>query len=98
MILAYNYNSMNQISLFQRVENMEQQLSALERLAQKVDGLLVRLKNLEQENSELRNELVAVKAQNEAKDAQIARLNDELALKDAEIDEVIAKIETILGD
>jgi len=98
MILAYNYNSMDQKSLFQKVENMEQQLSTLERLTQKIDGLLVRLKNLEQENSELRNELVAVKAQNEAKDAQIARLNDELALKDAEIDEVIAKIETILGD
>ena len=98
MILAYNYNSMDQKSLFQKAENMEQQLSALERLTQKIDGLLVRLKNLEQENSELRNELVAVKAQNEAKDAQIARLNDELALKDAEIDEVIAKIETILGD
>jgi len=41
--------------------------------------------------------LVAVKAQNEAKDAQIAKLNEELMMKDLEIEEVIGKIEAILG-
>ena len=75
-----------------------EQLSVIEQLAQKIDALIARMKMLEEENGRLRNELVAVKAQNEAKDAQIAKLNDELAMKDLEIEEVIGKIEAILGD
>jgi septal ring factor EnvC (AmiA/AmiB activator) len=70
----------------------------IEQLAEKIDALLARLKSLEEENARLRNELVAVKAQNEAKDAQIAKLNEELAMKDLEIEEVIGKIEAILGE
>jgi septal ring factor EnvC (AmiA/AmiB activator) len=70
----------------------------IEQLAEKIDALLARMKSLEEENARLRNELVAVKAQNEAKDAQIAKLNDELAMKDLEIEEVIGKIEAILGE
>ncbi|NPA29132.1 MAG: hypothetical protein GXO33_03000 [Epsilonproteobacteria bacterium] len=76
------------------MENM----NPLEKLAQKIDGMIVKLKNLEDENAMLRNELMAAKAQNEAKDAQIAKLNDELAMKDLEIEEVIGKIEAILGE
>jgi len=53
---------------------------------------------LEEENNNLRNELVAVKAQNEAKDAQIAKLDEELMMKDLEIEEVIGKIETMLSE
>jgi septal ring factor EnvC (AmiA/AmiB activator) len=70
----------------------------IEQLAEKIDTLLARMKSLEEENARLRNELVAVKAQNEAKDAQIAKLNEELAMKDLEIEEVIGKIEAILGE
>ena len=70
----------------------------IEQLAEKIDALLTRMKSLEEENARLRNELVAVKAQNEAKDAQIAKLNEELAMKDLEIEEVIGKIEAILGE
>ena len=70
----------------------------IEQLAEKIDALLARMKSLEEENARLRNELVAVKAQNEAKDAQIAKLNEELAMKDLEIEEVIGKIEAILGE
>jgi cell division protein FtsB len=73
-------------------------MNPLEKLAQKIDGMIVKLKNLEDENAALRNDLMAVKAQNEAKDAQIAKLNDELAMKDLEIEEVIGKIEAILGE
>jgi len=73
-------------------------ISVIEQLSKKIDGVLARIRTLEEENGRLRNELVAVKAQNEAKDAQIDRLNDELAMKDLEIEEVIGKIEAILGE
>ena len=73
-------------------------ISVIEQLSKKIDEILARIRMLEEENGRLRNELVAVKAQNEAKDAQIDRLNDELAMKDLEIVEVIGKIEAILGE
>jgi cell division protein ZapB len=72
--------------------------SVIEQLSAKIDKVLAKIKSLEEENARLRNELVAAKAQSEAKDAQIAKLNDELAMKDLEIEEVIGKIEAILGD
>lgn len=67
-------------------------------LSKKIDEVLARIKSLEEENNNLRNELVAVKAQNEAKDAQIAKLDEELMMKDLEIEEVIGKIETMLSE
>ena len=73
-------------------------LSAIEQLSKKIDEVVTQLKTLKEENGRLRNELVAAKAQNEAKDAQIAKLNEELAMKDLEIEEVIGKIEAILGE
>ncbi|RUM45841.1 MAG: hypothetical protein DSY46_01630 [Hydrogenimonas sp.] len=72
-------------------------ISIVEQLSKKVDDIVARVRALEEENGQLRNELVAVKAQNEAKDAQIAKLNEELMMKDLEIEEVIGKIEAILG-
>ncbi|WP_353661881.1 hypothetical protein [Hydrogenimonas sp. SS33] len=73
-------------------------LPVIEQLSRKIDEVLSQLKTLKEENARLRNELVAAKAQNEAKDAQIAKLNEELAMKDLEIEEVIGKIEAILGE
>ncbi|BDY12673.1 hypothetical protein [Hydrogenimonas cancrithermarum] len=73
-------------------------IPVIDQLSKKIDEVLARLKRLEEENGRLRNELVAVKAQNEAKDAQIDRLNEELTMKDLEIEEVIGKIEAILGE
>ncbi len=73
-------------------------LSVIDKLSEKIDTLLAKLKNLEEENARLRNEIVSIKAQNEAKDAQIAKLNEEVAMKDLEIEEVIGKIEAILGE
>ena len=73
-------------------------IPVIEQLANKIDEVLARLKTLEEENSRLRNELVSVKAQNEAKDAQINKLTEELTMKDLEIEEVIGKIEAILGE
>ncbi len=73
-------------------------LSLIDKLSDKIDALLAKLKHLEEENSRLRNEVVSLKAQSEAKDAQIAKLNEELAMKDLEIEEVIGKIEAMLGE
>ncbi|WP_300362705.1 hypothetical protein [Hydrogenimonas sp.] len=70
----------------------------IEQLSRKIDSVVGRIKALEEENARLRNELVSVKAQNEAKDAQIDKLNEELTMKDLEIEEVIGKIEAILGE
>ncbi|WP_300367832.1 hypothetical protein [Hydrogenimonas sp.] len=73
-------------------------IPVIEQLAKKIDEIVARLKTLEEENSRLRNELVSVKAQNEAKDVQIGKLTEELTMKDLEIEEVIGKIEAILGE
>ncbi len=75
-----------------------EKIPVIEQLAKKIDEVVARLKRLEEENSRLRNELVAVKAQSEAKDAQIVKLTEELAMKDLEIEEVIGKIEAMLGE
>ncbi len=75
-----------------------EKIPVIEQLAKKIDEVVARLKRLEEENSRLRNELVAVKAQSEAKDAQITKLTEELAMKDLEIEEVIGKIEAMLGE
>ncbi len=75
-----------------------QKIPVIEQLAKKIDDLITQFKRLEEENSRLRNELVAVKAQNEAKDAQIAKLTEELTMKDLEIEEVIGKIEAMIGE
>jgi len=76
----------------------EKKGSVVELLSKKIDEVLARIKTLEEENNNLRNELVSVKAQNEAKDAQIAKLDEELMMKDLEIEEVIGKIETMLSE
>jgi len=72
--------------------------SVVELLSKKIDEVLARIKAVEEENNNLRNELVSLKAQNEAKDSQIAKLDEELMMKDLEIEEVIGKIETILSE
>lgn len=77
-----------------RMENVP----VIDRLSEKIDEVVGRLKRLEEENSRLRNELVSAKAQSEAKDAQIEKLSEELAMKDLEIEEVIGKIEAMLGE
>ena len=83
-----------------RDENAENEKkgSVVELLSKKIDEVLARIKAVEEENNNLRNEIVALKAQNEAKDAQIAKLDEELVMKDLEIEEVIGKIETMLSE
>lgn len=69
----------------------------LNTLTDKVNDLLAKYNEICDENESLRNELIALKAQNEAKTNQILRLEEELKNKNVESDDVIRKIEAVLG-
>ena len=56
----------------------------LNTLTDRVNDLLARYNEVCEENESLRNELVSVKAQNEAKSNQIARLEEDLRAKNTE--------------
>jgi cell division protein FtsB len=45
----------------------------------------------------MRNELTTLKAESEIKTQEIAKLSDENAMKDLEIEEIVNKIESILS-
>jgi hypothetical protein len=45
----------------------------------------------------MKNELIMLKAERETKDQEIERLIDENAMKDLEIEEIVNKIESIIG-
>ena len=65
----------------------------LNTLTDKVNDLLARYNEICEENESLRNELISVKAQNEAK----TNLEEDLRTKNTESDDVIRKIEAVLG-
>ncbi|TQR61334.1 hypothetical protein [Campylobacter troglodytis] len=66
-------------------------------LTEKVNELLERYKEVCDENENLRNELVSARAQNEAKNNEIARLEEELKNKNIFSEDMIKKMEAALG-
>jgi len=66
------------------------------KLSQKVSDLLAKFAELREENNAFRQELVTLKAQNEAKDIQITKLQESLKNKDMEADDIFGKIEEVL--
>ena len=66
------------------------------KLADKVNDLLVRFEDMKSQNDRLRQEVVTLKAQNEAKNIQIEKLEDDLMNKDIESDDIFSKIEEVL--
>ena len=66
-------------------------------LSDKVNDLITKYDELCKTNEELRNEIVTLKAQNEAKSNQIMRLEEDLDKKNTEADDVMRKIEAVLG-
>ncbi|MDL0090007.1 hypothetical protein [Campylobacter gastrosuis] len=66
-------------------------------LTGKVNDLLARYEEICKDNEELHNQIVTLKAQNEAKSNQIARLEEELNKKTNETDDVLKKIEAVLN-
>lgn len=71
--------------------------SSVEKLSEKVSQILQQYHSLKGENEMLRTEVGALKETLINNDAEIKRLHDENAMKDLEIEEVVAKIENILG-
>lgn len=69
----------------------------IEQLNEKIDVMVSRYEAMKEENSTLHNEVLSAKAQSQAKDAQIIKLEEENTLKDIEIEEIVKKIESALG-
>ncbi len=66
------------------------------RLVEKVNDLLKRYEDLKAQNDVLRQEVMTQKAQNEAKDSQIFKLQEELTNKNIESDDILGRIEEVL--
>ena len=66
-------------------------------LSDKVNDLITKYDEVCRVNEELRNEIVTLKAQNEAKTNQIMRLEEDLAKQNSAADDVMNKIEAVLG-
>lgn len=66
-------------------------------MTDKVNELIEKYNEVCETNENLRNELVSVKAQNEAKSNQIARLEEELKSRNAQSEDIFKKIEAVLG-
>ncbi|ADN09791.1 hypothetical protein [Sulfurimonas autotrophica] len=71
--------------------------TTLNKLSEKVSYILQEYHALKGENEMMRNEIVTLKADCELKKQEIEKLHEENAKKDIEIEEIVNKIESILG-
>ena len=78
-------------------KNLASACAILTTLSDKVNDLITKYDEVCKVNEELRNEIVTLKAQNEAKTNQIMRLEEDLDKKNSEADDVMKKIEAVLG-
>ena len=76
-------------------EELKEEIT-VNKLSEKVNDLLVRFEEMKSQNSTLRQEVVTLKAQNEAKNVQIDKLEEDLMNKDIESDDIFSKIEEVL--
>ena len=66
-------------------------------LTQKITELLEKYKDLQAQNEALRQEVIKAKALAEAKNVQIAKLVQDLFNRDVNADDLLSKIEAVLG-
>ena len=66
-------------------------------LSQRIDELIEKYKEMIEENETLRQEVVKVKALNEAQRVQISKLEQDVISKDINADDLLSKIEAVLG-
>ncbi len=66
-------------------------------LSQKIDELLKNYKDLKEESEKLKNEVATLRASNDAKDVHIKKLEEKVSISDLEGDEILSKIEEVLG-
>ncbi len=76
-------------------EELKEEIT-VNRLSEKVNDLLVRFEEMKSQNDTLRQEVVTLKAQHEAKNVQIDKLEEDLMNKDIESDDIFSKIEEVL--
>ena len=84
-------------SLLYHKEIMENEMSALQKLQEKIEQWRADHEALKSENAQLKVELSNVSGSQTAQEAQIATLKRELEEKDAEIEKIIAQVETLLA-
>ena len=77
------------------LEELQEEVT-VNRLADKVNDLLVRFEEMKSQNETLRQEVITIKAQNESKNMQIEKLEEDLMNKDIESDDIFSKIEEVL--
>ncbi len=76
---------------------MEKSMSALQKLQEKIEQWRVDHEALKSENEQLRTELSNASGAQGEKDTVIETLRRELAEKDAEIEKIIAQVESLLS-
>jgi len=76
---------------------MENKMSALQKLQEKIEQWRVDHEALKSENAQLKAELSNVSGSQNEQESQIAALKRELEEKDAEIEKIIAQVETLLA-
>jgi len=77
---------------------MSENMTLTQKLGSKIDGILSQINESKSEVEKLRTELTTAKAASEAKDARIEKLEEEMSMKDMELEDIIKKIESILPE
>jgi len=72
-------------------------MDVLSLLNEKIDNLLAKYNEATKKIEELQNEVVNLNAKKEELDAENSELKETIALKDLELEEIVGKIESILG-
>jgi chromosome segregation ATPase len=74
-----------------------QESTTLQKLSQKVSEMLKNYDELRVENALLKEQVELLESENSAKEAVVTRMQDDLIEKEREIEEIVNKIESILG-
>jgi len=77
---------------------MSENMTLTQKLGSKIEGILSQINESKSEIDKLRTELTTAKAASEAKDARIEKLEEEMSMKDMELEDIIKKIESILPE
>jgi len=77
---------------------MSENMTLTQKLGSKIDGIVSQINESKSETEKLRTELTTAKAASEAKDARIEKLEEEMSMKDMELEDIIKKIESILPE
>jgi len=71
--------------------------TVLEKLDKKITQMCQNYLNLQEQNKILLKEIATIKAQNESQKIKIEQLEEELMKKEIEAEEIVKKVEEILG-